>query len=53
MVHTENKNKKDNKEVKKTYSRSEIFISNVFNLKRDTQRNDKSRDRRDFQNVTK
>ena len=31
MVRTENnEKKKDNKEVKKTYSRMEIFISNVF-----------------------
>ena len=31
MMHTENnEKKKDNKEVKKKYSRGEIFISNVF-----------------------
>ena len=44
MVHTENnEKKKDNKEVKKKYSRRGIFISNVFYQKRDTKRNDKSR----------
>ena len=42
MVHTENnEKKKDNKEVKKKYSRMEIFISNVSYQKRVTKRNDK------------
>ena len=54
MVHTENnEKKKDNKEVKKTYSRMQIFISNVSCQKRDTKRHDKSRYTRDFQNITK
>ena len=47
MVHTENnEKKKDNKEVKKHFK---CF----FYQKRDTQRNDKSRYTRDFQNFQK
>ena len=49
-----NEKKKDNKEVKKTYSRRKIFISNVFFYqKRETKRNEKSRNTRDFQIITK
>ena len=54
MAHTANNEKpKDKKEVKKKYSRMEIFISNAFAQKRDTKRNDKSRCTWDFQNIQK